>query len=53
MVSSNRYFVCGENCSFRCFEFVAPSLVVADPDAEVDGYEVDEVQGVVFRVEPP
>ena len=25
-VSSNRYLVCGENCSFRCFKFVAPSL---------------------------
>ena len=42
-VSSNRYFVCGENCSFRCFKFVAPSLVVADPDAEVDWYDVDDL----------
>ena len=42
-VLSNRYFVCGENCSFRRFKFVAPSLVVADPDAEVDGYDVDDL----------
>ena len=43
-VSSNRYFVYGENCSFHCFKFVAPSLVVADPDAEVDGYDVDDLR---------
>ena len=44
MVSSYRYFVCGENCSFRCYKFVAPLLVVDDPDAEVDGYyDVDDL----------